>query len=120
MVFKGIVNRFEEAEFAHGFFMLAFRVIDLNVSGSRCYDRMNTRVERDDKGYAGAEEVFGIRHSEYVMAKGRILSEGVHGSSVIVERGMRLGNAEVVGRPVDFGDGGVWEALADFSQVERC
>ena len=33
---------------------------------------------------------------------------------------MRLGNAEVVGRPVDFGDGGVWEAFPDFFRVERC
>ena len=38
--------------------MLAFCVSDLCVVGSRCYDRMNTRVERDDEGYAGAEEVF--------------------------------------------------------------
>ena len=49
------------------------------------------------------------------MAEGCILAGGVHGSGVLVERGMRLGNAEVVGRPMDFADGGVWEALPDFS-----
>ena len=43
--------------------MLAFRVSDLSFGGSRCYDRVNVRVERNDEGYAGAEEVFGIRHS---------------------------------------------------------
>ena len=76
---------------------------------------MNARVERDDKGYAGAEEVFIIRRSEDVMAEGRIPAGGVHRSGVLVERGVRLGDAEVVGRPVDFGDGGGWEALPDFS-----
>ena len=94
--------------------MLAFRVSDLIVGGSQGYDRMNVRVEGDDEGYAGAEEVFGIRRSEDVMAKGRIPAGGVHESGVHVERGMRLGNAEIVGRPVDYGDGGVWEALPDF------
>ena len=49
------------------------------------------------------------------MAEGRIPAGGVHGSGVLVERGMRLGNAEVLGRPMYFGDGGVWEALLDFS-----
>ena len=34
------------------------------------------------------------------MAEGRIPAGGVHGSGVLVERGMRLGNAEVVGRGV--------------------
>ena len=87
----------------------------MSVGGSWCYDRMNARVERDDEGYAGADEVFGIRRSEDVMYEGQITAGGVHVSGVIVERGMRLGNAEVVGRPVDFGDGGVWEALPDFS-----
>ena len=53
------------------------------------------------------------------MAEGRIPVEGVHGSGVLVERGERLGDAEVVGRPVDFGNGGVWEALPDFFRVER-
>ena len=28
---------------------------------------------------------------------------------------MRFGNAELVGRPMDFGDDGVWEDLLDFS-----
>ena len=49
LVFEGIVDRFEEAEFARGFLMLAFRVSDLSVGGSRCYDRMNARVQRDDE-----------------------------------------------------------------------
>ena len=100
--------------------MIAFSVSNLSVGVSRCYDSMNARVERDDEGCAGAEEVFGIRRSEDVMAKGRIPVGGVHGSGVLVERGVRLGDAEVVGRPEDFGDGGVWEALTDFFWVERC
>ena len=66
------------------------------------------------------EEVFGIQISEDVMAKVRITAGGVHGSGVLVEMGVRLGDAEVVGRPVDFGDSGVWEALPDFFRVERC
>ena len=49
------------------------------------------------------------------MAEGRITAVGVHGSDVLVERGVHLGYAEVVGRTVDFGDGGFWEALPDFS-----
>ena len=40
---------------------------------------------------------------------------GVHGGGVLVERGVRFGDAEVVGRPMYFGDGGFWEALPDFS-----
>ena len=76
---------------------------------------MNARVEKDDEVYARAEEVFGIRRSEDVMAEGRIPAGGVHGSGVLVERGMRLDNVEVVGCPVDFGGGGVWEALPNFS-----
>ena len=79
---------------------------------------MNARVERNDGGYAGAEEVLGIRRSEDVVTKGRIPAGGVYGSGVLVEMGVRLGDAEVVGRPVDFGDGGVWEALPDFFRVE--
>ena len=54
------------------------------------------------------------------MDEGRVNAGGVHGSGVLVERGVRLGYAEVVGRPVNFGDGGVWEALPDFLRVERC
>ena len=100
--------------------MLAFRVSDLSVGGSWCYDGMNAWVERCDEGYAGAEEVFGIRRGEDVMVEGRIPVGGVHGSGVIVETGVRLDNAEVVGCPVDFGDSGVWEALPDFFWVERC
>ena len=49
------------------------------------------------------------------MAKGQIPAGGVYGSGVLVGRGVRLGDAEVVGRPVDFGNGWVWEALPDFS-----
>ena len=93
---------------------------DLSVGGSRGYDRMHSRVEGDDEGYAGAEEVFGIRRSEDVMAKVRIPAGGVHGSGVLVDRGMRIGNAEVVRHPVDSGDGGVWEALPNIFRVERC
>ena len=95
--------------------MLVFQVSDLGIGGSRCYDRVNARVERNDEGYAGAEEVFGIRRSEDVMDEGRITAGGIDGSGVLVERGVRLGDAEVVGRPVDFGDGGVWELSLIFS-----
>ena len=49
------------------------------------------------------------------MAEGPIPAGGLHGSGVLVGQGVRLGDAELVGRPVDFGDGGVWEALPDFS-----
>ena len=48
------------------------------------------------------------------MAEGRIPAGGVHGSGVLVEWGVHLCNDEVVDRPIDFGDGGVWEALPDF------
>ena len=54
------------------------------------------------------------------MAEGRIPAGGVHGSGVLVERCVRLGDAEVVGPPVDFGGGGIWGALPDFFRVERC
>ena len=83
--------------------MLAFRVSNLGVGGSRCYDRVNARVERNDEGYAGAEEVLCIRRSEDVVAECRITVGVVHGSGVLVERGVLFGDAEVVGRPVDFG-----------------
>ena len=99
--------------------MLVFRVSDLSVGGSCCCDRVNARVERNYEVYAGAEEVFGIRRSEDVMSEGQINVGGVHGSAVLVERGVRFSNAEVVGRPVDFGGCGVWEALADFFRVDR-
>ena len=81
---------------------------------------MNAGVERNDEGYTGAEEVFGFRRSEDVMAEGRIPAGGLHRSGVLVERGTQLGDAEVVGRPMSFGDGGVWEALPDFFWVKRC
>ena len=54
------------------------------------------------------------------MAEGPIPAGGLHGSGVLVGQGVRLGDAELVGRPVDFGDGGVWEALPDFLRIERC
>ena len=31
-----------------------------------------------------------------------------------------VSDAEVMGRPVDLGDYGIWEALPDLLQVERC
>ena len=99
--------------------MLAFRVSDLGVGGSQCYDRANVRVEWNDKGYAGAEEVIVIRCGEDVVAKCRIPAGGVYGGGVLVERGVRFGDAEVVWRTVNFGDGGVWEALPDFFRVNR-
>ena len=70
---------------------------DLGVGGSRSYDRVNARVEQNDEGYSGAEEVFGIQRSEDVVAKGQVPAGGLHGSGVLVERGVRLGDAEVVG-----------------------
>ena len=54
------------------------------------------------------------------MAECLIPAGGVHGSGILVERDVRFGDAEVVCRPVNFGDGGVWEALPDFFRVERC
>ena len=45
---------------------------------------------------------------------------GVYGGGVLVEQGVRFGDAEVVWCPVNFGDGGVWAALPGFSRVERC
>ena len=95
--------------------MLAFCMSNLSVGGSRGYDSMNAWVEGDGEGYSGAEEVFGIRRSEDVMAKGRIPAVGVHRRGVIVERGMRLGNAEVVGCPVDFWGWWGWGSSTGFS-----
>ena len=100
--------------------MLVFRVRNLGVGGSWYYDRVNAQFERNDEGYSGAEDVLGIQRNEDVVAKGRITEGGVHGSGVLVERGVRLRYAEVVGRTVDFVDGGVWEALPDFFRVKRC
>ena len=88
---------------------------NLGVGGSRFYDRVNAWVEQNGEGCASAEEVLGIRRSEYLVAEGRITVGGVHGSGILIEQGVRFGDAEVVGRPVDSGDGGVWEALPDFS-----
>ena len=100
--------------------MLAFGVSDSGVGGSRCYDRVNGWVEQNDEGYARAEEVLGIRRSEDVEAEGQILAGGVHGSGVLVERGVRFGDAEVVGCPMDSGYGGVWEAHPDFFRFKQC
>ena len=94
--------------------MFAFCVGDLGVGGSQCYARVSARVERNHEEYAGAEEILGIRRGEYVVAERRIPAGGVHGSGVLIERGVRLGDAEVVGRSVDFGDGGVWELSLSF------
>ena len=81
---------------------------------------MNARVERNNKGYDGVKDVLSIRCGEDVVDKCRIPTGGVYGGGVLVERGVRFGNAEVVWRPVNFGDGGVWEALPDFFRVKRC
>ena len=81
-------------EFSRRFFVLAFRVSDLGVGVSWCYDRVNARVEQNDEGYAGAEEVIGIQRSEDIVAEGQILAGGVHGSGVLVEQGLRFGDAE--------------------------
>ena len=54
------------------------------------------------------------------MAKGRIAVGGVDGGSVFVEGSVCFSDAEVMGRPVDFGDGWVWEALPDLLWVEQC
>ena len=75
---------------------------------------MNAWVEQNDEGYAGVEEVLGIQRSEDVVAECRIPVGLVHGGGILVKRGVCFGDAEVVGRPVDFGGSGVWEALPDF------
>ena len=51
---------------------------------------MNSRVERYDEGYAGSEDIFGIRRGEDVIDEGRISAGGVHGSVVSVERACPL------------------------------
>ena len=53
------------------------------------------------------------------MAKGRVAAGGVDGGSVLIEGSVCLSDAEVMGRPVDLGDGWVWEALPDLLRVER-
>ena len=98
--------------------MLPFRVRNLVIGGSQCYNRVNARVECNYEVHAGAEEVLGIQRSEDVVTECRIPAGGVHGGCVLIERGVRFGDAEVVGRVVDFGDGGVWEALPGFFRVE--
>ena len=54
------------------------------------------------------------------MSEGRVAAGGVDGGSVFVEGSMCFSDAEVMGRPVDLGDCGVWEALLDLLRVERC
>ena len=49
------------------------------------------------------------------MAEVWIAAGGVDGGGVLVEGSVGLSDAGVMGRPVDFGDGWVWEALPDFS-----
>ena len=100
--------------------MFEFRMSDLGISGYRCYDMVNARFERNDKGYAGSEEVISIRCGEDVVAECQILAGGVYRGGVLVERGVHFGDAEVVWRPVDSGYGGVWEDLPDFFRVRKC
>ena len=87
--------------------MLPFRVRNLVIGGSQCYNRVNARVECNYEVHAGAEEVLGIQRSEDVVTECRIPAGGVHGGGVLVERGVRFGDAEEVWRPVNFADGGV-------------
>ena len=54
------------------------------------------------------------------MSEGRVAAGGVDGGSVFVDGSMCFSDAEVMGRPVDLGDGWVWEALPDLLWVERC
>ena len=54
------------------------------------------------------------------MAEGRISAGGVDRGSVFVEGSVCFSDAEVMGRPVDLGDCGVWEAFPDLLRVERC
>ena len=81
---------------------------------------MHARVDRADEVHAGAEDVFHIRRSQDIVAEGRIAAGGVDGGGVLVEGSVGLSNAEVMGRPVDFRDGWVWEALPDFLWIEQC
>ena len=39
----------------------------------------------------------------------------MYGGGVLVERHVYFEDGELVGSPLGFGDGGIWEALPDFS-----
>ena len=54
------------------------------------------------------------------MSEGWVAAGGVGGGSVFVEGSVCFSDAEVMGRHVDLGDCGVWEALPDLLRVERC
>ena len=54
------------------------------------------------------------------MAESQVSSRGVYRSGVFIKGDVCLGNAEVVGCPVNLGDGVVWEAFPDFFRIERC
>ena len=69
---------------------------------------MHTRVDGADEVHAGAEDVFRIQNVQDIVAEGRIAVGGVDRGGVLVEGSVGLSNAEVMGRPVDFGDGWVW------------
>ena len=81
---------------------------------------MHDWVDGADEVHAGAEDLFRIRRGQDIVAEGRIAAGGVDGGSVLVEGSVCLSDAEVMGRPVDLGDGWVWEALPDLLRVERC
>ena len=49
------------------------------------------------------------------MSEGRVSAGGVDGGGVLVEGSVRFSDAEVMGRPVDLGDCGVWELSRIFS-----
>ena len=69
---------------------------------------MHARVDRADEVHAGAKDVFRIRRGQDIVTKGRIAAGGVDGGGVLVEGSVGLSDAEVMGRPVNFGDGWVW------------
>ena len=80
---------------------------------------MHAWVDRADEVHASAEDVFRIQHGQDIVAEGWIDAGGVDGGSVLVEGSVCLSDAELMGRPVDFGDGWVWEALPDLLRVEQ-
>ena len=81
---------------------------------------MYARVDGVDEVYAGAEKVFCIVRGQDVLSVGRVCGGGVDGSSVFVVVSVCFRVADVMGRTVDLGDCGVWEALPDLLRVERC
>ena len=92
----------------------------LRVGGTWDEDGMYAWVDGTDEVEAGAKKVFHIRYSQDVVAEGQVTAGGVDGGGVLVEGSVCFSDAEVMGRPVDFGDGWVWEALPDFLRIERC